>query len=95
MNNWSEFVKTLELTGVSQELISASTLHEFEDFEGAIYFGLKVDPALNIFVTPAVIDKISAALKKRLGTTIYLEIELREENAAVVGYNINQREKLQ
>jgi hypothetical protein len=91
----TDFVKTLELTGVAKELIAASTVDAVEVFEGEIYFRLKIDPAHNIFVTPAVIDKIAAALKNWLGVKIQLEIELREENAAVVGYNINRPEKMQ
>ena len=95
MNNWGEFVKTLELTGVAKELISASTLDAFEDFGKEVYFRLKVDPTHKIFVTPAVIDKIASALEKQLAMKIQLEIELREENAVVMGYNINRSEKLQ
>ena len=92
MNYWIEFIKTLELTGAAKELVSASTI---DGCAGEIYLRLKVDPAYKILVTPTVINKIATALEKQLAIKVHLEIELREENAVVIGYNINRPEGLQ
>ena len=92
MKKWDELVASLELTGAAKELLAAATL---TGFDAIAHIRLQINPAHKILFTPSVIEKIAVSFQNDLQMKVHLEVELEEENAVVMGRNINQPEGLQ
>ncbi len=87
MKNWNELVESLDVSGAAKKVLTTGTLMGWDT---DIYIRIAVSPDESILITPVVIDKIASALEKRLLAKIHLEIEVREEKAVIVGFNINR-----